>query len=150
MAKNKLTIDFSALEVYRKKLDAVGGDATKRAVESALKASQQIVKSAVTEAMSPHNQDGETADQIIRSTPVTWTGGKAEIPVGFLIPERNPAWNDSELASVFLMYGTKVHGQPHEAPDRKLYNAVYGTAIRKRVRAIQELAFRKVIERAMK
>jgi len=45
------------------------------------------------------------------------------------------------------MYGTKVHGQPHQPPDKKLFDAVYGAAIKKRVRQIQEETFEKVLRR---
>lgn len=143
MAKNKLTVDFAELETYRKKLNAISGDAARRAFESALKASQQIVKQSVTAAMSTHNQSGQTVGTAIADKPVEWNGETASIPVGFDIAEGG-------LASVFLMYGTTLYGQPHVTPDRKLYQAVYGTAIRKKIRSVQENAFRKVIERTMK
>lgn len=143
MAKNKLTVDFSALERYRKQLESIGGDSTARAFTSALKASQQVVKQSVTAAMTPHNQTGQTAGTAISDKPVEWTGDTAAIPVGFDIAEGG-------LASIFLMYGTTLYGQPHVAPDRKLYDAVYGAAVKRRIRRIQEEAFRKVIERAMK
>ena len=45
------------------------------------------------------------------------------------------------------MYGTKVYGQPHEAPDRALYNAVYGEKTKKEIRRIHEEVFDKVLRR---
>ena len=50
MAKNKITVDFNGYDVIKKQLDALGGDATKRAIESALKASQQVVAQQVSTA----------------------------------------------------------------------------------------------------
>lgn len=48
------------------------------------------------------------------------------------------------------MYGTKLHGQPHITPDRNVYNAVYGAKVRKDIVKIQQQAFEKAIERALK
>jgi hypothetical protein len=141
--KNRMTVDFSGLELYQKKLASIDGDATKRAFESALKASQNIVRENVTAAMQRHTETGRTAKAIIKNSDVEWTGDTASIDVGFDI-------TGGGLASIFLMYGTTVHGQPHIAPDRNLYNAVYGQKTRREVLKIQEEVFQKVIERAMK
>ena len=143
----KQNVDFAELDAYIRELEAIGGDAMERAFEGALNASQQVVKEAVTSAMQPHQATGATAGTVISSAPVEWTGGTAKIPVGFDIGETDRHQKDDRLASVFLMYGTKVYGQPHEAPDRKLYNAVYGAATRRRIRQLQEEAFSKVLRR---
>ena len=71
-----------------------------------------------------------------------WTGDTASVGVGFDI-------SGGGLPSIFLMYGTKLHGQPHITPDRKLYDAVYGAKTRKEISKIQESAFQKVLERVM-
>lgn len=141
--KNKLEIDFNGFDTLKKQLDALGGNATERAVESALKASQNIVAKSVRAAMSPHNKTGDVSRSIVDSKPVEWTGDTAAVGVGFDIL-------DGGLPSIFLMYGTQLHGQPHVKPDRNLYNAVYGTAIKKQIRNIQQQAFEKVLERVMK
>lgn len=141
---NKLTVDFSELEKYQKKLEELaGGDAVERAFESALKASQNVVAKNVSAAMMKHVETGDTKRSIIRSAPVEWTGDVASIGVGFKI-------SAGGLPSIFLMYGTKLHGQPHISPDRNLYNAVYGSKVRKEILQIQKEAFEKVIERVMR
>lgn len=141
--KNRLTVDFSGLEMYQKKLESIGGNATKQAFESALKASQNVVRQNVTAAMQRHEETGQTSRSIIKDSAVEWTGDTASIDVGFDIA-------GGGLPSIFLMYGTQLHGQPHITPDRNLYNAVYGAKVRKEILKIQEEAFQKVIERAMK
>lgn len=143
MAKNKLTIDFTGFERIKKQLDEIGGDATKRAVESALKASQNLVAKQVSAAITPHTETGDTKKSIVKNNPVVWTGDTAAVDVGFDIV-------GGGLPSIFLMYGTKLHGQPHITPDRNLYNAVYGAKTRKEILKIQEEAFEKVLERAVK
>lgn len=141
--KNYIGVDFNTFDILKKRLDTIGGGATERAIESALKASRNIVTTQVSAAMTPHNQTGDTKDAIVRNSSVIWEGDTASIGVGFDIPFGG-------LPSIFLMYGTTVHGQPHIKPDRNLYNAVYGAKTRKEILKIQEEAFYKVIERAGK
>lgn len=144
--KNQWSVDFSGLDAYIKELEAIDDAAVERAFDSALLATEQVVKESVTAAMQAHNQTGHTVSTAISGKPPEWTHSVGKAPVGFEIGSDREKEND-KLASVFLMYGTKVHGQPHEAPDRKLYEAVYGAAVRRRVRQIQEEAFRKVLRR---
>lgn len=141
----KLTIDFDGFDALKKQLDRIGGEATKRAVEGALRQSQQIVARQTEAAMAQHTHysGGDTSASIVKDGAVEWTQDTATIDVGFDI-------EGGGLPSIFLMYGTTVHGQPHIAPDKALYNAVYGKEIRKQCREAQEKAFRKVIERTMK
>lgn len=143
MARNKLTVEFTGYEVLKKQLDQIGGNATRRAIEGALKASQQLVAKKADAAMSKHIRTGTTKRAILKNVAVTWAGDVASIDVGFDI-------DNGGLPSIFLMYGTKLHGQPHITPDRELYNAVYGAKTRKEVRSIQEDALYKVIERSMR
>lgn len=146
MARNKMSVDFSGLDAYVKKLEAIDESAVKRAFDSALLASEQIVKESVVTAMQAHNETGQTVSTAISGKEPEWTQSTGKAPVGFEIGE-DRRQKDDRLASVFLMYGTKVHGQPHIAPDKELYNAVYGATVRRRVRKIQEEAFDKVVRR---
>lgn len=140
----KMSVDYKAFEKYIKQLDEIGGGATKQAVESALKASQKLVAENVHKAMSKHNLTGKTERAIIDNKPVVWeTAFTAAVDIGFDL-------DNGGLASIFLMYGTKLHGQPHIQPDRELYNAVYGSKVKKEVKEMQEKAFLQAIERAMK
>ena len=147
MAKNKMSVDFKGLDNYIKRLESIDESAVKRAFDSALLASEQVVKESVTAAMQGHNDTGHTASTIISGKAPEWTQSIGKAPVGFDIGNTDHRQKDDRLASVFLMYGTKVYGQPHEAPDRNLYKAVYGAAVRRRVRKIQEEAFAKVLRR---
>lgn len=140
--KNKISLEFAGFSVLKRQLDMLGGDATKEAVNNALTASQQLIAEKTQAAMQPHRLTGKTAESIVDNSaykPV-WTGTTAEISVGFDI-------SDGGLASIFLMYGTKLHGQPHIAPDRKLYDAVYGAATKREIQAIQRKEFEKVLEK---
>lgn len=147
MARNKMSVDFKGLDDYIKRLEKIDGSAVKRAFDSALMATEQVVKESVTAAMQTHNDTGATSGTIISGQPPEWTQSIGKAPVGFDIGDTDHRQKDDRLASVFLMYGTKVHGQPHEAPDRALFEAVYGRAVRTRVRKLQEEAFNKVLRR---
>lgn len=140
--RNKLSVDFEGFNSMRSKLEELDGD-VKGATESALKVSHQIVTRKVTDAMKPHNDTGETSASIIREAEVQWSGSTAEVGVGFDI-------ENGGLPSIFLMYGTKLHGQPHITPDKNLYNAVYGSKTKKEVREAQKDVFFKRIEMVMK
>lgn len=135
--KNKLTIDFDGFETLQNRLKAMGGNA-KKAAENALVESHNIITRKVNAAMIPHRESGRTERAIIETPVIEWTGDTAAVNVGFNI-------GGGGLASIFLMYGTKLHGQPHIAPDRKLYNAVYGAQTRREIRAAQEAEYRKML-----
>ncbi len=140
---NKLRIDFKGVDEYIEKLKQLGGNAVNVAVENALKESQALVAQKCAAAMTPHQKTGRTAASIITDAPVEWTGETAKIPVGFDIEEGG-------LASIFLMHGTTVNGQPHMERDEDLYNAVYGAETKREVRKLQKEAFDKVLEEVMK
>ena len=143
MARKKLTLDFPLYDTLKTRLDEIGGDATKNAVESALKKSHDFATSQLASAMIPHNKTNTVSGSLSRDSQVEWTGTEAFIKVGFNIAEGG-------LPSIFLMYGTKIHGQPHVTPDRKLYDALYGAAAKNQIQKIQEDAFFGAIEKVMK
>lgn len=146
MSKNKMSVEFPGLDDYIRQLEAIDEAAVKRAFDAALLASEQVVKESVVSAMQKHNDTGHTVSTAISGREPEWTQSTVKAPVGFEIGEDRKQ-KDDRLASIFLMYGTKVHGQPHIAPDKALYNAVYGAAVRRRVQKIQEEAFEKVVRR---
>lgn len=124
---------------YGEKLEAVGGN-LKRATEEALEKSKDYVNGELHKQMVKHNRSHKhkTDKSIQDDAKVVWSGFEAEINVGFDIEHGG-------LASIFLMYGT-----PRADKDQKLYNAVYGTATKKKINEIQQKIFEKAIEEAMK
>lgn len=145
--KNKISIEFDGLEVYRKKLEELGGGtAVKAAFDEALKDTQTLVAEKVGAAMSRHNDTGKVSNAIIKSDPPIWAGDIASVNVGFDIVTGG---SYDGLPSIFLMYGTQLYGQPHIKPDRNLYNAVYGAAVKKQVKEIQQNAFVRVLNEVM-
>lgn len=149
MARNKMEIKLQGMEEYIRKLSSVEG-AVQKATNAALAKSQELIAEQVTAAMETHNKTGATSARIIRGNPVEWTGSTAKIAVGFDIGETDGKKKNDRLASIFLMYGTKIHGQPHEKPDRNLYNAVYGKATKAKIKEIQKAAFENAIREVFK
>lgn len=134
MAKNKLSLDFPMFDHLKKQLEKVGGNALTTAVDKALTESARFTDKELEKAIAPHRKTGRTEKSLEGDSRTEWSGTTASIDVGFDI-------SDGGLPSIFLMYGTKVHGQPHVAPDRKLYDAIYGSKVKKQIQKIQEEAF---------
>ena len=131
----KLELDFPMLKTLQRKLEEVDG-ALDSAVTTVLEDSNALIAQQLEAAMSKHRRTGKTQSTILKNTDVL----KAN--TGFKISEGG-------LPSIFLMYGTTVHGQPHIQPDRELYNAIYGAATRKKIQEIQANAFFKTIDEVM-
>ena len=140
---NKLSFDFPMYEKLKKKLEALGGDVLDNAVDKAIADSHEYVTAQLEQAISPHRKTGKTASSLDKVPNVVKTGTEYSADVGFHITEGG-------LPSIFLMYGTKVHGQPHIQPDKALYNAIYGNATKKRIQEIQSSAFFETIGKVMK
>lgn len=143
MARKKIGLQVKELDYYMAHLDELGkGDAMKRGVEAALKASKQYVNPLIESAMvnlpaKGRYSTGNTKQSIDEDMTVDWQGMTASIKVGF-------DFKKSGLKSIFLMYGT-----PKMPPVAGLKAAIYGTKTQKKIGAIQEEALQKVILRIM-
>lgn len=144
--KNKISLQFKGFEELTKKIDDLAGtDGLKRAVEAALKTSKQEVNKEITAALQPSKfpaggiySTGKTKAAINKDFAVKWAGMVAEIPIGFDMSK------SGGMTSIYLMYGT-----PRMKPDNELFNAIYGNAIKTKVKKLQETAVKEVIERIM-
>lgn len=130
--RNRIMITFRGAMEYAEKLDKLGGDL--RAVSTeALVESHALVTPNIHSIMKRHHRTGRTEGTIRDEDRVQWEGMVASIPIGFDI-------RNGGLPSIFLMYGT-----PKMAPDKKLYNAIYGSATRRKVANLQKEIFAKAI-----
>ena len=132
MSKNKITVEFKGFEEAAEKLDRAGGD-IRKAVEQCLNESAKLVNSQLHAEMKRHYRTGRTEASIMDNSPVEWNGPIGSINVGFDL-------TTTGLPSIFLMYGT-----PKIAKDQKLYNAVYGTATKRKVAELQERIFNQAL-----
>lgn len=153
MSKNKLTIDFKGFKEAYEKLDRLDSNINK-VTEEALQKSKRLVHTQLGQAMSPHNNTFKTVRSLTKDNTVEFSGTTASIHVGFDI-ERGG------LPSIFLMYGTPRHMGANQygkhgkavgatAQDINLYNAIYGTSTKNKVRKLQKEIFDKALEEAAK
>lgn len=134
--KNKLTINFTGFREYMEKLERLGSD-TKALTEKALKESFDTVTPGIEAAIKSHKFTGDTEASLVKNANVKWAGTQASVEVGFDIPHGG-------LPSVFLMYGT-----PRMKPDMNLYNSIYGSATKSKVRKAQQAVFEEEMRRVM-
>lgn len=129
--KNAFRLDFDGFDQVMKRLEEKQKD-TRKIAEEAMIESKKLVNENLTSAMAKHNRTGTTLASLDKDMSMYWTNATTGyIEVGFSI-------SNGGLPSVFLMYGT-----PKIPPDRKLYNALYGTATRRKLKAKQEEVFYK-------
>lgn len=132
--KNRLTLNFRGFEETIAEFEMLGGK-VKKATNHALEESARLVTENAKSEIRRHRLTGVTESTLRENMPVEWHGTTAEIKVGFDI-------SAGGLPSIFLMYGT-----PKMKPDKKLYNAFYGSSIKKKVAELQEDIFRDEILR---
>lgn len=137
MAKKKLTINFTGFKEMAEQLDKIGGD-LKKTTEKAINDSADFITPQLKAAIHPRWLTGQTEGSLVENSPVEWEGSKASRKVGFNI-------SSGGIASIFLMYGT-----PKMAPDKNLYNALYGNSTRRKISEIQKEIFMKELERLTK
>lgn len=125
MARKKFALEFTGIEEYIAKLEQLGGD-IKKTTADGLEETHKLVTAEVHKSIVPHRRSGRTERSIEDAANVEWSGFVASVKVGYSISRGG-------LASVFLMYGT-----PRMRKDPKVYNAIYGATIKKKVREIQK------------
>lgn len=111
-------------------------------VTDALQEAGQFVTEQARAAIQPHGRTGKTEASLRENPTVEWTGTQATIHAGFDIA-------NGGMPSIFLMYGTKVHGTPRAKKDVRLYNAFYGAETKKKVEQIVRDALNAAVEKAM-
>lgn len=150
MARKKIGLQFDGWEEYMDKLDRLGGSqAMKKGVEEALTESKKHVNPLIEKAVEKNKLPakgkysyGDTKESIDKEMSVEWSGMTGEIKVGF-------DFSKSGMKSIFLMYGTKVHGTPRMKPVSGLKNAIYGAKTQKEIAEIQEKVLSDHIKKIM-
>lgn len=145
MARNRVVCDFSGFRDYMARLDELGNDdAMKRGVEAGLKASKQYVNTEIKKVISKSNlpahgkySSGITAESLDKNFNVDWEGPQGVIKIGF-------DFSKSGLTSILLMHGT-----PKMSPVQGLYDAIYGTRTKSKIKSLQKEAINEVIRREM-
>ena len=124
----RMTLQFTGFDEVMKKLKQANGD-IRKTTEQALKETHKIVTAKAKKAVAPHRETGETESSLRESPEINWNGDIATVHVGFDI-------RNGGLPSIFLMYGT-----PKMQKDQKLYNAFFGSAVKREILEAQEDVF---------
>lgn len=134
----KMSILFDGFEDLAAAVDDAGKD-LHAAVDEALTATQQIIKSNLIPAAAIYDRKGRKGyatgkmyRTIIKNSGVTWEGTVATVNSGFDLYD-NGGWH-----SIFIMYGT-----PRIAKDQKIYDAIKGTKTKKEIAAKQQEVMQK-------
>lgn len=155
--QKKYGIVSDELSELAEKIDRLNKDLLKPTVEKCLEAAPTVINPKLEEAMAKHKRTGKTTDNIIKAPKVVWDGTVAYIPVGFEIVGES----GTHLASIFLMYGTARHTPanqygkyPNKAnkgvkADKKLYDAIFGSATKKEIAERQSEILHAAVEEAV-
>lgn len=143
MGLNKIGLQFKGWEEIIAKLDKIAGtESVKCGVESALKSSKKYVTYQIEKSLEklPTNgkySTGKTKNSIDKEMTVNWSGGLAEIKIGF-------CFKKSGLTGIFLMYGT-----PRMKPVVGLKTAICGEQTKREIKKLQVEEINKVIRTIM-
>lgn len=130
----RLKIEFDGFDEMIKQFEEMEKD-LKPAVEKALKKSFNVVTPEIEKIIPSHRETGSTEDSLIKTPVIVWDGNVGEVKVGFDLTK--------DVASQFLIYGAKASatGVPYRAPDMRLWNAIFGSEVKKKVAEIQREVF---------
>lgn len=162
MARKRFGIEFKGWEELIADYDKLGGE-VKKIVEECLEVAPEMINPNLKRDMVKHKRtkdtekSKDTVKSIVESPKVEWEGNIGKIPVGFNLKKGG-------MPSIFLMYGTARHAprnqyggaknpeakqNPGIDTDRKLYNDIYGTAIKRKIGEKQEDILKKAIEKRL-
>lgn len=134
---NKISCTFDGFNILAEQLDEITTN-IKPAVNECLTESHKVITDAADNAIKKHKKTGKTEASLIKKPFVEWKGNVAGIEVGFDIV-------NGGLPSIFLMYGTSVHGTQRTKKDQALYNAFNGKKIKDTIAEIQSNIMKKHI-----
>lgn len=129
----RFRVEFEGLNELIERINKLDGN-VKKVTEKALKATHAHITPTLHQDMPKHKRSGKTESTIQDSPNILWAGDVASVEVGFDVKHGG-------LASIFLMYGTKVNGTPRTPKDQKLYNDIYGKKTTADIRQIQQDIF---------
>ena len=131
-------IDFKGMDSVLKTINRIGTNAH-NAIDKALLDCHELVTKQVDQEMTRYkSHTGQMKESIYRDEKVQWYGETARIFAGFD--------QKKSMHATYMM----ITGTPYRAPDRKLYNAIYGAKTKKAIKEITENALKQVIEGAVK
>lgn len=132
----KFGLAFAGWQEKLEELDRLSHHGILEGTKEALEETYDVVTPKIRNAMKKHHLTGETEGSIVPKQ-IEVSGTTVSIPIGFDI-------DNGGLPSVWLMYGT-----PTIAPDKQLYEAIFGHSTSSEVAHVQYQAIKRTIEKYM-
>ena len=148
MARKRFGMEFKGFTEWAERYERFGGN-LKPVVDKMLNVAPEIINPRLEADIAKHRRSGSTARSIAKNQRVEWFGYVAKMPVGFKISEGG-------FPSIFLMYGTARHAPANQygkasgtnngmQADKKLYDDIYGPAVKRQINEKQKEIFAKAI-----
>lgn len=148
----RMGIIFDGFKDLAYQIDKAGGN-LREAVNDALTETQHLVQVNLEMAAAPYAgkglkgyATGELYEAIIKDVRIYWTGGIAEVGVGFT--SNGGQTIAGFMHSIFIMYGTPRH-EPNNrgiTADKKIYDAIRGSRTKKEIAELQQEVMSKYLK----
>lgn len=136
-AGKKFGLQFSGWHEMMSNLDELSHHGILEGTKKALVETHKVVTPKLQQAIAPHHKTGHTEDSLVLTPRIDVNGYLVSIDIGFDLDKGG-------LPSIWLMHGT-----PRQAPDKKLYQALYGRKTAGEVAHVQYHAIKDTIDKYM-
>ena len=133
----KFGLQFAGWEETMAKLDELSHHGILEGTKNALIETHKLVTPKLEEAIKKHHRTGDVEASLVRTPKLNVVGTMVSIDIGFDL-------DNGGLPSIWLMHGT-----PRQAPDKNLYQALYGHKTASEVAHVQYHAVKDVIDKYM-
>lgn len=128
------SLQFAGARELVTRLDDLSASGAAKAIGQALRETHRTVTPKLHAEMVKHYRTGRTEAAIVDDARVTIEGDYISIPIGFDI-------DNGGLPSIWLMYGT-----PKQAPDKALYEAIFGRKTAGEIARVQRQVIKQALE----
>lgn len=133
----KFSLQFHGWEEMMSNLDELSHHGVLEGTKKALIETHKVVTPKLEAAIKKHHLTGETEASLVKEPRINVVGTMVSIDVGFDL-------DNGGLPSIWLMHGT-----PRIAPDKALYQALYGRKTAGEVAHVQYHAIKDTIDKYM-
>lgn len=128
------SLQFSGANEMLTRFTDLSASGAAKAIGQALRETHKTVTPKLHAEMQKHNKTGIVERSIVDTPRVTIEGDYITMPIGFDI-------DNGGLPSIWLMYGT-----PKQAPDKALYEAIFGRKTAAEIAKVQRAAIKHAMD----
>ena len=133
----KFGLQFSGWEEMMSSLDELSHFGVLEGTKKALIETHKVVTPKLEAEIQKHELTGKTEASLVKEPRINVEGTMVSVDIGFDL-------DNGGLPSIWLMHGT-----PRQAPDKKLYQALYGRKTAGEVAHVQYHAIKDTIDKYM-